>query len=108
MFDPKVFEQREQFCRDVAAVGIDYLRNNAQALFQITNELSRSLTLEFRIIQQVRHLDVGSRGEIEQFLRELEDYVERAAYDNERTRCSLIGQAWWKHAARQCPFRCWN
>jgi hypothetical protein len=98
MFDPKVFEQREQFCRQVAAVGNDYLRDNAQGLFLINNELSRSLMLEFRIIQQVSHLDIGNRGEVEEFLVQLEDYVQRAVYDNERTRCSLIGRAWWKHA----------
>lgn len=99
MFDPDVFEQRDKFCREVAAVDSDYLQDNAAALFVITNELSRSLVLEFRIIQQIRRLDVSNPGEVDNFLWELEDYVQRAVYDNERTRCSLIARAWHRQAA---------
>jgi hypothetical protein len=98
LFNPIVFEQREEFCRQMASVGSDYLRDNALALFLISTELQRSLMIEFRIIQQVRHLDIGNRQEVDEFLSHLEDYVDRAVYNTERTRCSLIGRAWWKHA----------
>lgn len=92
MFNSEFSEARSELCEKIASVPPEYLKDNAVALMQIIQEFQRSQVLEFRIIQQVKQLNVEDSQKLEDFAMSFNEYVDQRSFDLERTRCSQIGR----------------